>query len=241
MSAVMRQFTRLLLILFASVLAVSAKLKEAAMRLPSELSGVERLAVSGRQGWKDIERLAFGGYLVTNVDRSFTKGSSLQILVYEGAKARQNFSFYANGDGLETWKGEAESTAHRRALDFDVEVELRNKAGFAARLSPLDRPGEVWTLQLAEKWQRPFEGTLGRGQHTVKVRGTNKLAGTILPLGETSGYVFEYAGQPVAAVEVINDGAAWFSPDLQPDLRAPVASAISALLLFEELRKTFPD
>lgn len=237
----MRQATFLLIALCSFSLTASAKLKEAAMRLPPELNGTERLAVTGRQGWKNVERLTFGGYLVNNVDRSYTKGSSLQILFYEGAKARQSFAFYAQGDDMETWRGEAETTAHRRALDFDVEIELRNKSGFGVRLSPLSRPEEVWILKLAEKREKPFEGDLTRGTQTVKVRGTNKLAGTFFALGETAGYIFEVGGRPVAAVEIINDGAVWLSPDLAKELRQPVTAAISALLLFEELRKTFPE
>lgn len=237
----MRPKVSFLAILILTTVSGFAKLKEAAMRLPPELNGTERLAVAGRQGWKNVERLTFGGYLVNNVDRSYTKGSSLQILFYEGAKARQSFAFYAQGDDMETWRGEAETTAHRRALDFDVEIELRNKSGFGARLSPLSRPEEVWTLKLAEKREKPFEGDLSRGTQTVKVRGTNKLAGTFFALGETAGYIFEVAGKPVAAVEVINDGAVWLSPDLAKELRPPVTAAISSLLLFEELRKTFPE
>jgi hypothetical protein len=237
----LRQATILLLALCSFSLSAAAKFKDAAMRLPTELGGVERWAVTGRQGWKNVERLTFGSYLVNNVDRSYTKGSSLQILFYEGAKARQNFAFYAQGDDMETWRGEAETTAHRRALDFDVEIELRNKSGFGARLSPLSRPEEVWTLKLAEKREKPFEGDLSRGAQTVKVRGTNKLSGTIFALGETAGYIFEVAGKPVAAVEVINDGAVWLSPSLAAELRQPVTAAISSLLLFEELRKTFPE
>ena len=237
----MRQLAVILLALVALGSSATAKLKEAAMRLPTELGGVERWAVTGRQGWKNVERLTFGSYLVNNVDRSYTKGSSLQILFYEGAKARQNFAFYAQGDDMETWRGEAETTAHRRALDFDVEIELRNKSGFGARLSPLSRPEEVWILKLAEKREKPFEGDLTRGTQSIKVRGTNKLAGTFFALGETAGYIFEIGGKPVAAVEVINDGAVWLAPGLAADLRQPVTAAISSLLLFEELRKTFPQ
>jgi hypothetical protein len=237
----MRSKVSLLAILVLTTVSGFAKLKGATMRLPPELAGVDRLAVTGRQGWKKVERLTFGGYLVNNVDRSFTKSSSLQILIYEGAKARQHFAFYTQGDDMETWRGEAETTAHRRALDFDVEIELRDKSGFGVRLSPLARPEEIWTLKLAEKREKPFEGDLTRGTQTVKVRGTNKLAGTIFPLGETAGYIFEVAGKPVAAVEVINDGAVWLSPSLAPELRQPVTAAIGSLLLFEELRKTFPE
>ena len=33
----------------------------------------------------------------------------------------------------------------------------------------------------------------------------------------------------------------WLTPDLAPELRAPVTAAISSLLLFEELRKNLPE
>jgi hypothetical protein len=75
----------------------------------------------------------------------------------------------------------------------------------------------------------------------ITVQGTNRLAGTFLPLGETSGYSFAAAGKTLAAVEVINNGAVWLAPDLDPALRGPVTAAIASLLLFEELRKTLPE
>lgn len=79
------------------------------------------------------------------------------------------------------------------------------------------------------------------GDLVLKVTGTNRLAGTSLPNGETTGYVFESAGSPVAAVEVINDGSVRLAHDMAPGLRGPVSAAVSALLLLEELRRTFPD
>ena len=72
------------------------------------------------------------------------------------------------------------------------------------------------------------------------MQGTNRLTGTFLPLGETSGYVFVTNGQPVAAVEVINNRAVWLSPEPEPELHGLVTAAISSLLLFEELRQTLP-
>lgn len=228
-------------LLLAAAIPASAKLKQAAMRLPPELAQVERLPVAGRQGWKRIEQVSFGANRVSNVDRSLTKGSSLQILFYEGAKARQTFGFSVDGAGFEPWQGEAESTVRRRVLELNVDIELRNRSGFAARLAPAARPDDAWTLKLLETRDRPLAGTLKRNDSVVNVTGTNRLENTIFRLGETAGYIFEIAGKPVAAVEVINDGAVWLAPDLAADLRAPVTAAISSLLLFEELRKTLPE
>jgi hypothetical protein len=60
-------------------------------------------------------------------------------------------------------------------------------------------------------------------------------------LGETTGYVIEWQNRPVAAVEVINDGSVRLHPELAEEHRRPVVAAIAALLLYEELRATFPE
>jgi len=235
------RITLLLLGLLAAAPSASAGFKLAAMSLPPELAQSERLPVHGRQGWKRLETLRFGEFTVRDVQRSLTKGSSLQILMYEGAKARQSYGFTVADRTGDAWRGEAETNVRRRALDVGLEIELRNKSGFGARLRPAARPDEAWLLKLEETRERPLQGSLSAGTRTVAVRGINRLAGTFFVSGETTGYVFELAGRPVAAVEVINDGAVWFSPGLPEDYRGAVTAAISSLLLFEELRKTLPE
>lgn len=215
------------------------------MRLPEELASVERLPVKGRQGWKIIERVQFGEFDAYEVRRSLTKGGDLRVgrvLFYEGSKRRQTFGFTLAGRDGAVWHGGAATNVRRHALERDgFEVALRDKSGFAAVLQPETAPGDAWTLDLTETFDRPLKGTLERGDRTIVVTGTNRLAGTPLPLDETTGYVFESGGRPVAAVEVINDGAVWISPAIDAGERAPVTAAIAALLLFEELRKTLPE
>lgn len=215
------------------------------MRLPDALATVERLPVQGRQGWKLTERIEFGGFAVHGVQRSLSKGGDLGLsipgLAYEGSKRRQTFLFRVDGPGVTGWRGAAATNLRRRALDVGFDIELRNQSGFMTLLSPDAAPDEAWSLNLTEKRERPLTGTLSRGDRVIAVKGTNRLAGTILPLGETTGYIFEADGRTLAAVEVINNGAVWLAPDLDPALRAPVTAAISSLLLFEELRPTLPE
>jgi hypothetical protein len=122
------------------------------MRLPDELARATRLPVQGRQGWKHIERLKFGDYAVHEVQRSLTKGSDLQILFYEGSKRRQTFGFTLSEGNMPLWRGAAATNLHRRALESDdgFEIELRNKSGFAVRLSPVAATDKTWTLELTE-------------------------------------------------------------------------------------------
>jgi hypothetical protein len=218
-----------------------AKLRSAAMRLPAELNSAERHAVSGRQGWRHLQYLEFADVRAANLQRSTTKGGDLGILFYRGSKRRQTFSFSLTVGPGTPWQISAATNLRRRAAEIDgFAVEVRNDSGFAATLQP-GEPGAAWTLEMSEKSEQPLQGWLRRGSELFLVKGTDRLAGTPLPLGETSGYVFEWNGRPVAAVEVLGDGAVWFASDLPPSRRAAVAAAASALLLLEELRPTLPN
>lgn len=227
-------------------LSASAFLKEAAMRLRDELAAVERLPVSGRQGWKLVEKLQFGPHTVHDVARSLTKGSDLRfgadkVLFYEGSKRRQTFGFLLSTEGVLAWRGAAATNLHRRALERGIEVELRNRSGFAATLTSALDPNEVWTLEMTESGERPLKGTLRRGNMVIDLEGTNRLAGSRLPLGETTGYIVRDGPDTVAAAEVLNNGAVWISPKTDAAHRGPILAALSALLLFEELRPTLPE
>lgn len=238
-------FALLIVISLALALPATARLREATMRLPDELASAERLPVKGRQGWKIVERVQFGDYDLYEVRRSWTTGGDLRVgrvLFYEGSKRRQTFGFTLAGPDGAVWHGGAATNLRRHALERDgFEIALRDKSGFAAVLQPDSAPDDEWTLDLTETFDRPLKGTLTRGERAIVVTGTNKLAGTPLPLDETTGYVFEAGGKPVAAVEVINNGAVWIAENIDPALRGPVTTAIAALLLFEELRKTLPE
>jgi hypothetical protein len=239
------KFSALLALVLTLAGCAGVNLPEAALRLPESLAQAERLPVQGRQGWKSVERLAFGSFTVHDVARSLTKGGDLYAavpgLAYEGSKRRQTFGFTLSGDGTTQWRGAAATNLRRRALDVGVGIELRNQSGFTVGLVPNGEAARAWTLELTERGEHPLTGSLRHPTKVIAVAGTDRLAGTALPLGETTGYLFELAGKPVAAVQVINQGAVWFSPDLDPALRGPITAAISALLLFEELRKTLPE
>ncbi len=211
------------------------------MRLPEPLLETERLPVAGRQGWRHLQRLSFGDQSVERVQRSLTKGGDLQILRYEGSKRRQSFSFEHLDNGNPAFQVVAATNLRRRAIELKFDIELHNRSGFTAELRSVSNPAQIAVLELTENGERPLEGTLIHGHQRVDVKGTRKLAGSVFPLDETTGYVFEWERAPIAAVEVINDGAVWISPAIDADLRAPVCAAISALLLFEELRQTLPE
>ncbi len=218
--------------------------KAVAMQLPDQLAKVERIPVKGRQGWKFNEKLEFGATRVFDVDRSLTRGSDLGIVFYQGAKRRQSFGFSVAEGDAPAWRGVAATNVHRRSLrgdEDDVSIALKDESGFGAHFAPADKPQDLWVLEMSEKGERPMAGTLRRNDMVFSVLGTNRLEGLRLPLGDTSGYVFSWGSQVLAAVEVVNKGAVWMAPDVKPEHRAPLLAAISSLLLFEDLRATLPE
>jgi len=218
--------------------------KAVAMQLPDVLARVERIPVKGRQGWKLNEKLEFGATRVFNVERSLTKGSDLGIVFYQGAKRRQAFGFSVAEGDAPAWRGAAATNVHRRSLrgdQDDVSISLKDQSGFAAHFAPADKPQDLWVLEMSEKGQRPMAGTLRRKDMVFSVIGTNHLEGLRFPLGDTSGYVFSWGSQVLAAVEVVNKGAVWMAPDVKAEHRAPLLAAIASLLLFEDLRATLPE
>ena len=111
----MRRATALLAAVIVAnfAMAPAAGAKPAAMLLPAELAQTQRLPVSGRQGWKGVEKLTFGDTRVFDVDRSLSRGSDLGILLYEGSKRSQTFGFsMAEGSGA-VWRGAAATDVHR--------------------------------------------------------------------------------------------------------------------------------
>lgn len=71
----------LVLLVVTASLPVAATPRAVTMRLPEELRVAERWDVKGRQGWKLLQRLEYGGVRVFGVQRSLTKGGDLQILL----------------------------------------------------------------------------------------------------------------------------------------------------------------
>jgi len=96
--------------------------------------------------------------------------------------------------------------------------------------------GEAWTMVLNQRSDEDLmTGYLSSGKENYEVAGTHKLAGTPMPLADASGYVLAKNNVPVAAVDVINDGAVWLSQGLSGSERDGLAAAAAALLLFQDL------
>ncbi len=221
-------------------LAVGA-CQSAQMRLPETLTSAERMPVEGRQGWKLNERLRFGPFEAQDVRRSWTRGRDGRILMASGSRRDQRYSFTLREGGQDHWRADCQADLAVVSIDVGVvEIEPANRSALDCRMQSLREPQEYWRLVLTESREHPLSGTLRGNGNALEVKGTNRLEQG-LPTQMTTGYEIAEAERTLAAVEVVNSGAVWLQPDLDPARRILLSAAAAALLLLEDLRETLPE
>ena len=211
--------------------------RTARMPVPAALATAERYAVEGRQGLKVGEQLRFGPFEAREIDRTWVRGGDLEVVGLEFNRRLQRYAFVLQGGAAERWAVSCETTLRRRIIDGeDIQTTLRDRSKLDCTLE--GGRAERWTLSLSDRRDQPLAGTLSSGATDLAVRGTKKLAGG-LPAESTTGYEIGMGDQPVAAVEVIGDGAVWLTQtDGVP--RDVLAAVAAALLLLEDLRAHLP-
>jgi hypothetical protein len=214
----------------------------ARMPLPDGLAASERMAVSGRQGLLVRQRLQFGPYEVHQVSRSWTRGrdrGSTSSALH--SERRQTYRFTLREDGTDHWHVACHASVNRFRIDaVVVDVHATDESALYCNLQSAEDATSAWELDLRERQERPLSGAMTLHTGRVEIIGTNRLEKS-LPMGDTTGYEFRAEGHVVGAVEVINNGAVWLRPDVDPDRRRLLAAAAAVLLLLEDLRTSLQE
>jgi len=237
---VRRPATALKLSVLAALAAGAAGCQTARMAVPDGLlTGTEVFSVQGRNTIEFREGFAFGPYEVTQVRRGWTSRTAWGFLSYSQSRARQSIEFAVTGPGG-TWRGQAATNVRQSDLKGEawggtLKIGLGSELRYVARLAP-EGSAKTWTLALGQgSPNAPVKGQLTDGTVFFEVVATHGLAGSPMPLGDPSGYLFLRHGQPVAAVEVINEGSVRVAQGLPPADRAPLPAAAGALLLYRDI------
>jgi hypothetical protein len=211
----------------------------ARMPVPESLVSAERMAVSGRQGMKLNQELRFGSYRVHPIKRSWTRGRDRGSMpVASQSERSQSFELTIGED--ETAFAFVACRASAESVRIDLGVVEMNPADRSALYCNIQSTTDrlvAWEMELQERRARPLAGTITGGPSRFHVVGTNRLERG-LPVDVTTGYELRDGDRVVAAVEVVNGGAVWLSPDLEPGPRRVMAAAAAALLVLEDLYDT---
>lgn len=243
---------RLLLLGVAMGLA-SCSASRVSMQVPASLGTASALPVTGRQGFG--RSYQFGEFGTTQVRQgwlstsSWGVGSWLAPVWYEQGRARQKSSFTMQPVAGTAWQ--AQCAYYARSSDLRVAtgpashaaVGLDNEELFS---SIIQAPNQrTWQLVLECQNQigsRPqfARGTFSNGDSTLQVRPIAQLLRRdgkpmTLPFGAPIGYEFARPnGSVVAAVELMGRGRVWVAPTLPPEVKGPVAAAVTAMLMRQQ-------
>jgi hypothetical protein len=207
-----------------------------------------------------LEKLAFGGYKVTDYKTGWQSGSAMGLnsgdVGYAADKNAQKYEFRLTGPSGKTWKGLCAEAASKRTLSGNVlggtmSADLERQATLDCDFQQ-DQGAKPWKLALAlqkkgegmlakEILAGSVSGALADSAKTISVIGTHDLEGTAMGNGEMSGFSFQDGTKEVGAVQVINESTVWMDPTAEAELGEPMALASAALMLQQGLLKKLDD
>ncbi len=220
----------------AALMLVLPAFRKAQMRVPDALSSqTEALAVTGHNPRTWNKPLGFGPYNALSVREGSVFSWSVELFGVRGGSATKHYRLVLEGPDGAAW-----------------EVECRNRSieawrkGWSVELTAAFTPRLVCGLA-AREGERPLRLVLGSDGRKLRgvvsaagtdatlfeVRSSHQFEGSKLPAAEPVGYLIEHRGAAVAAVETINRGRVWLSPELEGSERGAAAAAAAALLLFD--------
>lgn len=227
----------------AMAIAMTAALGACAparLAVPEPLASAPRLSVHGRQGDQRSPTLQFGPWRVSDVRRSWVRGSGLDVrggaIGIDLDRATQRYTFRATEERAGTWEGDCRSAYRRNGVVLPLgTLATDEQARLECRFTPVS--GASWTLVTRQRFARLPEGVLVAGEDTLRVRGLDRLVGAVSTRGLLFGWLLLAGEGPVAAVELPNGGAVWIDTPPNAPYRRALGAVAAALLLQEDLRE----
>ncbi|MER2998708.1 hypothetical protein [Pontibacter populi] len=200
----------------------------------------EELPVEGRKVFKPNGSFTIGNYTVANVNLGWVNMGGFSIFSYNNVKASQKYQFsLQNGQGNEWYVFGASKLQHKSLKDnTGITIEVAPNMEYYASHFTSPESGQWHLLTVDPRHyleRKKFEGELSNGNTTYKIEPVYKFEGKSLPLSEIIGYEFRDGETIVGAVQVVNNGNVWLKPQLAPDTRMVLASAMASLLLYDKL------
>jgi hypothetical protein len=223
------------------------------MQVPGPLTASTPLAVVRKQGFKHSYQ--FGDFATSKVKPGWTStstrsyGAWLPVPAwFDQTRAKRKFSFAMQPVAGTAWQVQGGYYAYSKDLSLApnaqnrLSISVEQEELYSSIIHAPNQP--TWQLVLQsqnELGARPkfAQGTLSNGDSLLQVRPISQLLRRDgrpmnLPLGVPVGYEFVRAnGSVAAAVELIGRGRVWMAPSLSPEVRGPVAAAVTSMLMMQ--------
>lgn len=209
-------------------------------------SQAQELPIEGRSALKPNGNFKIGDYTVANVHRGWRNMGGFSIFSYNNVKARQQYQFSLQSGQNSEWYVFGASKLHEKSLKSNTGLTIQlapNREYYASHFtSPQSGQWHLLTVDPGNYIKRnKFEGELSNGTTTFNILPVYNFEGKTLPMSEIIGYEFRLGDKTIGAVQVINNGKVWLTPETDEDTRMVLASAMASLLLYEKLNEAFEN
>lgn len=176
------------------------------------------------------DRLKFGPYLATNIDKSWMRSSSTSLKSYKNEKRSQTYAYDFKGAGR--WKASCKMEGKGQTLG---RVEFGVESALNCSFHPVHKTLKSFTFRLGGPSLVQAEGEFSVGDKTYRVEVVNKIQGSSLSMGVPTGYTFYAGDRIIAGVSRTNsEGPVWFHQRLPDAEKDHIGIVMVALILFKE-------
>ncbi len=207
------------------------------------VSKSDQYEITERPGAFSGDKLIFGSYSVTKIDRSWINSSSSGMSLsgvgsYSSSETGQGFVY--NFKGHQHWTSKCEVKGGKSEVKRESSILSGVTYGENMGIFCNFTPGKENRKPANKGWEFAFKGqdlisakgTFKVGLKTVRVVATNKFEGSPLPYGKPTGYYFYVGDKVVAGVDVINSkGPIWIEKKLSAEEKDAIGLVSVALLL----------
>ena len=230
---------RLLLIAGLGILASCSTAK---MAVDPELTkNSDAYKISERPGAFSGDRMKFGPFLATKIDRDWTRGSGTTIssrassAIYKSREKSQNYRFQFTGQSKVSWKAECRMSGKSQSvgrIGFGLEIGVHCTFNSNAETGS---PQSRFEFRLKGPRLVEAKGDFKAGEESIRVTPAIKIQGSSLRMGSPTGYYFFSKEKLIAGVDKISsEGPVWLNRKLSQDVRDRVGMVVVALLLLQK-------
>lgn len=203
--------------------------------------------VSGRQGFLFRQKLSYGSFVTSRVNRGWTRSYQVPFFIhFQGARQRLSFTqFSPDSSFAEVMAVNKFQSKELPLLRDFFRITLDYENSFAGVVVLNGDSNQTWEFLMhgvAGNLFREVGGFARHGQDSIFINPVTRYNRSNSWSGPgVLGYEFIQNGQVLGAVELINRGKVWVQPHLEMQQQLLVSSLSSALLLYQNLEDQVPE
>lgn len=203
----------------------------ARMQIAPSLSDVAALEVEGANPRRWNSPIRFGRWATTEATEGMTWSFGDRLMQVDAGYTSQPYRFVLAGES-----GYTQAQCRTRALELSRDGWTVDPSLGRLPLLHCAFSGPDEGILRLRNTVRGEEGLAEFGADRWTIRSVRRLEGSRIQSADPVGYEIDADGRVIAAVETINRGRVWISPDLAEEDRRRVAALSTALLMYDDPR-----